>query len=158
MENQHKSQSAEYLPVAKAAKLLGISRQEVQQKIHDGELQTFEGKVSREHLKEVFPTASHLDDTPVLEKIQFIKDNSYKNRVNEAHIPDKYTLMGQVQRLRMQLRMAHDQEMAYRRLISELGEELKGMRQNCMPTQEPQLSNLIQLITQRLKQEPQNKA
>jgi len=138
--------SAEALPVAKAAKQLGINRREIQEKIQNGELETFEGKVSLEQLEIVFPAAAGIETGSILEKIQFIKDNAYANRVQTAHIPDAYTLMGQVQKLRMELRMAREEKIAHLRLITELTSNLKEMRKDCNNNQKALIGNLLQLI------------
>lgn len=140
--------SEEALPVARAAKELGISRREIQQKIQSGELETFEGKVSLEQLEATFPAASQLEDAAILEKMRFIKDNAYANRVQTAHIPDAYTLMGQVQRLRLELRMAREEKMAHLRLITELTNNLQEMRKSCDNNQKALIGNLLQLIAQ----------
>ncbi len=138
--------SGEKLPVAKAAKHLGINRKEIQEKIQSGELETFEGKVSLEHLEAVFPAAVQLEDSSVLEKMRFIKDNAYANRVQTAHIPDAYTLLGQVQKLRLELRMAREEKLAHLRLITELTNNLKEMQKSCDNNQKILIGNLLQLI------------
>ncbi len=138
--------SSNVLTVAKAAKVLGISRQEIQQKIQSGELETFEGKVTLEQLTEVFPTAARVETSAVLERMRFIKDNAYANRVQTAHIPDAYTLMGQVQKLRMELRIAREQRLAHLRLIHELTHALQEMQESCDSQQRVLVGNLLRLI------------
>lgn len=138
--------SEEALTVARAAKELGISRGEIQQKIQSGELETFEGRVTMTQLQSAFPAAEKMETSSILEKIKFIKDNAYLNRVQTAHIPDSYTLMGQVQRLRMELRMAREEKLAHLRLISELTSNLQEMQQNCDEKQKVLVGNLLQLI------------
>lgn len=138
--------SEEALTVARAAKELGISRGEIQQKIQSGEMETFEGRVTMTQLQSAFPAAEKMETSSILEKIKFIKDNAYLNRVQTAHIPDSYTLMGQVQRLRMELRMAREEKLAHLRLISELTSNLQEMQQNCDEKQKVLVGNLLQLI------------
>lgn len=134
------------LPVSRAAKKLGIPRQELQEKIQSGELETFEGKVSMEGLEAVFPAASRMESSSIIEKMEFIKDNAYANRVQSAHIPDAYTLMGQVQRLRLELKMAREEKLAHLRLITELTQHLKEMQKSCDNHQRGLIGNLLQLI------------
>lgn len=141
----------EMVPVAKAAKQLGIDRKTLQQKIQSGELETFEGKVSMEHLETVFPSATNMETSSILEKMEFIKDHAYANRVQTAHIPDAYTLMGQVQKLRLELRMARDEKMAHLRLINELTTKLTEMQEHCDNSQKALVGNLLQLIAQGAK-------
>ncbi len=143
--------SNELLPVAKAAKQLGIKRKALQHKIQSGELEAFEGKVSLEHLEAVFPAAARMETSAILEKMEFIKDNAYANRVQSAHIPDAYTLLGQVQKLRLELRMAREEKLAHLRLINELTSKLTEMQQNCDNNQKALIGNLLQLIAQGAK-------
>lgn len=138
--------SGETLPVAKAARQLGIERQEIQEKIQSGELETFEGKVSVKQLESVFPAAANMETSSILEKMSFIKDNAYANRVQTAHIPDAYTLMGQIQKLRLKLRMAREEKMAHLRLITELTNNLKEMQKDCDNNQKVLIGNLLHLI------------
>ncbi len=145
--------SGEALPVAKAAKQLGIDRKEIQQKIQSGELETFEGKVSLEQLEAVFPAAIQLEESGVLEKMTFIKDNAYANRVQTAHIPDAYTLMGQLQKLRLELRFAREEKMAHLRLITELTNNLKEMQKSCDQNQKVLIGNLLHLIAKGVKKQ-----
>ncbi len=143
--------SEEALPVARAAKELGISRREIQQKIRSGELETFEGRVTLSQLQAAFPAAERMETSSILEKMRFIKDHAYLNRVQTAHIPDLYTLMGQLQRLRMELRMAREEKLAHLRLISELTSNLQEMQKNCDERQKVMVSNLLQLIARGTK-------
>ena len=145
--------SEDALPVTRAAKELGISRREIQQKIQSGELKTFEGRVTMAQLRSVFPAAEKMETSSILEKINFIKDNAYLNRVQTAHIPDSYTLMGQVQRLRMELRMAREERMAQLRLISELTGSLQEMQRNCDEKQKVIVGNLLNMIARGSKQQ-----
>ncbi len=145
--------SKETLPVAKAAKELGISRGEIQQKIRSGELETFEGRVTMTQLQSVFPAAEKMKTSSILEKINFIKDNAYLNRVQTAHIPDQYTLMGQVQRLRMELRMAREEKMAHLRLIHALGSNLEAMQKDCDDKQKTLVKSLLNMIARGSEQQ-----
>ena len=137
----------EVLTVAKAAKQLGINRREIQLKIQSGELKTFEGKVAMDQLEIVFPAAAKLEVSTILEKMSFIKDHAYANRVQTAHIPDVYTLMGQLQKLRLELRMPREEKLAHLRLITELSNNLQDMQKNCDNHQKILIGNLLQLIS-----------
>ncbi|MBT3196879.1 MAG: hypothetical protein HN842_06460 [Gammaproteobacteria bacterium] len=146
--------SIEALPVARAAKELGINRKEIQQKIQTGELKTFEGKVSMVQLEAVFPTATRMESSSIIEKMEFIKDHAYSKRVQTAHIPDSYVLMGQLQKLRMELRMAREEKMAHLRLISELTTHLQDMQKSCDSHQKILIANLLRLIAHGAEKQP----
>ncbi|MBT3347447.1 MAG: hypothetical protein HOM84_07335 [Thiotrichales bacterium] len=138
--------SKEYLNVAKAAKALGVGRKEIQQKIHDGSLITFEGRVALSDLKSVFPAAASMETTSILERLTKIKDYAYLNRVQTAHIPDSYTLMGQVQRLRMELRLSRDERMEHLQLITQLTSNLQEMQKSCDNRQKELVAGLLNMI------------
>ncbi len=145
--------SEEALAVVKAAKMLGISRKDIQKKIRSGELKTFEGQVTLSQLQAAFPAAEKMETSSILEKINFIKDNAYLNRVQTAHIPDSYTLMGQVQRLRMELRMAREEKMANLRLIHALNSNLEAMQKDCDDKQKALVGNLLNMIARGSEQQ-----
>ncbi len=145
--------SNQRLPVAKAARKLGIGRKEIQQKIQSGELETFEGKVAVEDLEAVFPGATRVESSAILERMSFIKDNAYSNRVQTAHIPDAYTLLGQVQKLRLELRFARDEKLAHLRLIHELNSQLREMQKICDDNQRVLIGNLLQLIAHGIEKQ-----
>ncbi len=63
------------LKLSRAARLAGVSRSDLQDKIRSGVLETFEGKVKITDLVRVYPQVD-LDRDPMLEKMQRIKDNA----------------------------------------------------------------------------------
>ena len=74
-----------YMGVAKAAKLLGVSRENLQRLIRRGDLQTFEGQVDLEVLKKRFPALA-LDDSSAVERAQ-----SYAIRLTPNACKKPYT-------------------------------------------------------------------
>ena len=94
------------LTVSRAAKLIGISRNTLQKKIRDGELQSFEGKVKLSDLSTKFP---HIDmeDNAILEKLEEIVDNALKRargvKLQKLLAPDLGTLAARVYALSKEL-------------------------------------------------------
>jgi len=62
---------ARFVSLSRAAKLVGISRGAMQKKVHDLELNSFEGQVSLDDIERVFPDAE-LEDNHILEDLEKI--------------------------------------------------------------------------------------
>ena len=110
--------------VAKAAKLLGISRVKLQNMIRGGDLQTFEGLVDLDELKRCFPALA-INTSPMLERTQIIRDSAYAKRVQQHLLPQD-SLQKQIRRLKVDLSvqktMARDYQKLFNDLLATLGE------------------------------------
>ncbi len=138
------------LSIAQAARRLGVPRTALQAKIHSGEVPCFEGRVHLDALKASFPESAQLSASPDLERMQFIKDHAFLNRVQTAHLPDIHSAMGQIRRLRMDLRQAQDKNRAYKLLITELTEQLRAAQERCDQKQRRVLDEMIAWISGRM--------
>jgi CDP-4-dehydro-6-deoxyglucose reductase len=139
-----------YMGVAKAAKLLGVSRENLQQLIRRGDLLTFEGKVDLEALKKRFPALA-LEDSSVVERIQIIRDSAYGKRVQETLSPSKDDLQSQIRRLKVELSVAKVKQQSYRNLFTELLDKLSALQQDSEPSQQWLIDELNDWILQRIK-------
>ena len=94
------------LTVSRAAKLIGISRNALQKKIRDGELQSFEGKVDLNELTTLFPHLE-IEDNAILEKLEEIVDSALKRargiKLQQLLTPDLSTLASRVYLLSKEL-------------------------------------------------------
>ena len=77
---------AKYVNVAKAARILGVSRARMQELIRTGELETFEGQVDVEQLRSKFPGLA-FNESPIVERAQIIKDAAYGERLQKFMNP-----------------------------------------------------------------------
>lgn len=93
---------AKLLNLARAARLVGVSRGALQKRIHDGALDSFDGMVTLEELQRVFPGAV-LEDNTMLEHVESIKEKSFGRRVAERALPDKEILAARVHELGKEL-------------------------------------------------------
>ena len=66
---------ARLVSISRAAKLVGVSRGNLQRRIQDGELESFEGQVRLSDLSQVFPNVS-LEDNSMLEKLERIIEHA----------------------------------------------------------------------------------
>jgi CDP-4-dehydro-6-deoxyglucose reductase len=79
------------LTVARAARLVGVARGTLQQRIKNGELKTFEGMVAETDLLHLYPSV-RLDDDPVFERVNRIKEEAFAKRVRSHVLPDAEVL------------------------------------------------------------------
>ena len=94
-----------YLTLSKAARLVGIKRGALQDKIRAGELSTFEGMLELDELLRVFPHIE-VEDSTMLERVdRFIESARIKARTNSV-LPDARTLLTRVSLLGQELAAA----------------------------------------------------
>lgn len=140
----------QYMGVAKAAKLLGVSRETLQHLIRRGDLKTFEGQVDLEALKKRFPALA-LEDSSVLERMNIIRDNAYAKRLQETLSPSKEDLLSQIRRLKVELSVARVKQKSYRNLFAELLDKLAELQENCEPDQQWLIEELNAWLLERIK-------
>ena len=79
------------LTISRAARLVGVPRGTLQNKIKAGELRSFDGMVTTEDLLATYPSIQFKEDL-VFEHIMQIKDEAFAKRVRERVLPDKEVL------------------------------------------------------------------
>jgi CDP-4-dehydro-6-deoxyglucose reductase len=82
---------AQLLSLTRAARLVGVTRGALQNKIKKGELPTFEGMVKPKDLLRVYPD-TRLDNSSELERFTHIKDEAFAHRVRERLLPEPEVL------------------------------------------------------------------
>ena len=113
--------------VAKAAKMLGISRVRLQQMIREGELHTFEGLVDLDELKRSFPVLA-INKSPILERTQILRDSAYAKRVQQ-HLMPQDSLQNQIRRLKVDLSIQKTKARNYQQLFNDLLTTLSELQQ-----------------------------
>lgn len=136
--------------VAKAARLLGVSRESLQQLIRRGDLLTFEGQVDTEALKKRFPALA-LDDSAVVERMQILRDTAYSKRVLETLSPSKEDLQTQIHRLKVELSVARVKQKSYRNLFTALLDKLNELQQDGDSDQQWLINELNSWLLERIK-------
>ena len=87
---------SQYLSLSRAARLAGVSRGELQEKIRCMGLPTFEGKIDVEQLLKAYPEVD-MDRDPVLERLQLIKaDARPKKQKGDSWLPEPEVLMSRL--------------------------------------------------------------
>lgn len=74
------------LSLARAARLVGVSRGALQKKIQAGELPTFEGQIEAADLLRAYP-GTQLEDNTVFERLAHLKDDAFARRIRERILP-----------------------------------------------------------------------
>jgi CDP-4-dehydro-6-deoxyglucose reductase len=114
--------------VAKAARLLGVSRMTLQQLIRNGQLSTFEGEVDLDELCKRFPGLA-FNQSPMLERANIIKDSAFGERVKQQIVPSTDTLQEQIKRLKVELNVERGKARKYQALIEDLLSKMTKIRQ-----------------------------
>lgn len=112
------------LNLARAAQLVGVPRSTLQRMIGIGQLASFDGLISIDELRRVFPQAS-LDDAGAFEKVARIKAEAFGRRVRERMLPSQEVL---AQRLFLQGQELADLRRylsAYHALVVDLEQRLR---------------------------------
>lgn len=138
-----------YVGVAKAAKMLGVSRTALQKLIRSGELTTFEGQVDLENLRQRFPALA-VNESAVLERTQIIRDNAYAKRLEQALRPDKDSLMSQIRRLKVEISVYKNKEKSYRLLFEDLLKQIDELQHKEQHAHQQLLDELNHWLVDRI--------
>ncbi len=82
---------AHYLPLSRVARLVGVSRAELQRMVRNGEMDTYDGQVDMAELLRVFP-AVHWEDDGEYARVEEIKRKAFGKRIMDRVLPDKEVL------------------------------------------------------------------
>jgi CDP-4-dehydro-6-deoxyglucose reductase len=113
----------ELLSLTRAARLVGVARGALQKRIRNGELQTFEGRVSAAELLRLYPQA-RLEDDAFLERLNHLREAAYAGRLRERILPDPEVLVARLAELSRELATAKGRLTRYRRLVEAVQQRL----------------------------------
>jgi CDP-4-dehydro-6-deoxyglucose reductase len=117
------------LSVSRAARLAGVSRGELQEKIRTEGLDTFEGQVRMSDLLRAYP---HIDmeTDPVFERVQRLKSHARpKRHYSDGWLPDPEVLVSRLQQFRDVLVRTKSALNASEALLKDVVRLLEGLRQ-----------------------------
>ena len=140
---------ARLVSISRAAKLVGVSRGNLQRRIQDGELESFEGQLRLSDLAEAFPNAS-LEDNSMLEKLERIIEHAAIKARNRTPTmpPDMETLAARVNLLTEDLVEAKLEISIFYNIIDKLKARL-----NKISREHPQLADNLRELQSWLRQE-----
>ena len=116
----------EKLPIFRAARLVGVSRKMLQEKIRQSGVSTFEGSLSVTDLLTLYPKADLSKDSEY-ERIQNIKDTAFTRRVRQRVLPDTETLASRLSELGRTLVETQTHLSQYTMVLEQVAERLSDM-------------------------------
>ena len=130
---------ARLVSISRAAKLVGVSRGNLQRRIQDGELESFEGQLRLSDLSQAFPNAS-LEDNSMLEKLERIIEHAAIKARNRTRTlpPDMEQLAARVNLLTEDLVEAKLEISIFYNIVDKLKARL-----NTISREHPQLSDAV---------------
>lgn len=118
-----------YLPLARVARLVGVSRADLQRRIRAGELMTFDGEIELDELLRVFPDVKWQDDGEY-EHVEEIKRKAFGKRIMERVLPDKEVLAERLFELGKEFAAAKSLLIHYDRVFDWLDARLDGLAED----------------------------
>jgi len=122
------------LSVSKAARMLGISRFDIQNQINNGTLQTHEGYVTTDSLRLAYPNTSlNSEQDQHIQKMQQIKNTAtYKIEVDNAiHSTNDKVYTSIITKLKTKLYQEQLKNQHHQMVFSELTEQLAALEKHC---------------------------
>lgn len=116
--------------LSRASKLVGLSRGALQKRVHDLELESFEGQVNLDDIEKLFPDAE-LEDNHIIEDLEKIVEQALK-RAHGAKLakllsPDSYTLAARLKSITKEHARSKSQVKDFIELFSELQPQLNQL-------------------------------
>lgn len=110
---------AQKIGVARAAQMLGVSRRELQKLIHAGKLDTFEGELDLDSLKQRFPALS-MEENSTIERMKLIRGGAFARRVAQVVVPERDELEVQLRRRTTDLIVERAKAKKYYAILEEM--------------------------------------
>jgi len=138
------------ITLSRAARLVGVKRGTLQQKIQQGELRTFEGELLLADLLQAYPQ-TEVEDTTMLERVGHIMEQSVNKIVRpEEDVPDYNTLASRILSLGRELAQVRQDARRYRELVTDLQRKLRELVSNADDTAAPVLGKLQDWLQQAI--------
>ncbi|MDH5408097.1 MAG: 2Fe-2S iron-sulfur cluster-binding protein [Gammaproteobacteria bacterium] len=137
------------LSLSRAARLVGQSRGKLQKQVQNGELTSFEGKVSMTELTQLYPQA-HVEDNTMLEKVEEIIERArFKARNRIPSSLDQETLTARVSLLSDELAIARQEVGDYAIFIDKLKSRLKRLIEESQDNTKSILQQLNEWVSEQ---------
>lgn len=135
------------LTLSRAAHLLGVARSTLQRRIGDGELTSFDGLVSTDDLRRLYPSLE-MDTSGAFERVMAIKDQSFGRRVRERLLPSQEILAQRLVTQSEELADVRRHLARYHDLVEALRERIDAMSSGATPAE--QLADLGRFLDDNL--------
>lgn len=130
-----------HLNISRAAKLVGISRRQIQRDIKAGNLDVFEGDVTVNSLLQFYPQVK-LDNQRELERVERIQQNAVF-KVQMDSLPSERILADQLNKLQTKYLESERKVAEYEALLMESRLRLERMQKDCDRQQKQTLAAFI---------------
>ena len=117
------------LPIFRAARLVGVSRNTLQKRISQERISTFEGEINVADLLTLYPKADLGHDSEY-ERIQKIKDTAFSRRLWERMLPDAETLASRLSDLGRTLVETQSHLTQYNRVLEHVAARLLSIMES----------------------------
>jgi len=111
------------ISVAKASRLLGVKRSELNEQLQAANIPTFEGNVDFESVKAIAPAIS-LCESEILDRVRYIRENSLKTDRRGLEERTVHELSAEVSKLRTDLMVEQRTSDHYEELLVSLARKL----------------------------------
>ncbi len=139
-----------FLNIAAAAKMVGISRRQIQSEIKAGNLDVFEGDVSVSSLRSFYPDVK-LENERELDRVDRIQKNALL-KIQADSIPSERIMADQINKLQVRLQDAEQKVIEYENLLMESKTRLEAMQKNCDRQQKQTLTAFISWMMTQYRQ------
>lgn len=116
--------------LSRAAKLVGLSRGALQKRVHDLELESFEGQVNLDDIEKLFPDAE-LEDNHIIEDLEKIIEQALKRahgaKLAKLLAPDPHTLAARLQSITKEHARSKSQVNDFTQLFTELQSQISSL-------------------------------
>lgn len=138
------------ITLSRAARLVGVKRGTLQEKIQQGELRTFEGELLLADLLHAYPQ-TQVEDTTMLERVGHIMEQAVNKIVRpDEDMPDYNTLAARILSLGRELAQARQDARRYRELVTDLQQKLANLAGSADKPQAQTLAKLQDWLQQAI--------
>jgi CDP-4-dehydro-6-deoxyglucose reductase len=138
------------ISISRAARLVGVKRGVLQQKVRTGDLKTFEGEIALDDLIEVYPDAQ-IEDLSMLEKVSLIMEqSSYFTIATLPKMGGNQALASRILTMSKELSEKRNSAKQYRILIEGVNRRLEEMSgaKNLDAATETEIRRLLQWVSE----------
>ncbi|QEP44427.1 hypothetical protein D5085_15595 [Ectothiorhodospiraceae bacterium BW-2] len=136
--------------IARAARLLGIKRCELQQMIRQGHLSSQNGMVDYDELSACYPGLQLTQESGANERAKLIRATAFGRRVRDTVAPEAGELEVRLKQKETELSISREQARQMQTLLKELLQQLGQWQLNATPEQRQMLQELNRWLGQRM--------
>ena len=142
---------SQLLSLSRAARLVGVNRSELQKRVKQGDIESFDGMITIDHLLASYP-ATQLEDNTEYSRVLFIKEKAFGKRVFERVMPGVETLATRVNELSKELALSQIQVKHFKILLDRLHAKFLDIGKESSPDSKSTLDSLKVWLTAEVKE------